>query len=158
MADENFDIMKPISADLDIEKTMFDDQPVTAPAMTEMTESQQRTDANYGYVTSEEAQLFGAFSEESSSACDSSVLNAQPPVSDNRFIQSIINEAADMPSEVRSAMAKLNEERKGEWLPKLSVRVNGREVYGKKKNCAIMVIGAVFLILISVVLFAFLSD
>ena len=140
MADENFDIMKPIDSDLDVESSIFDNEQAAATDTTQPL----YTDTQYGFATKEEAELFSSISE-SSDSLNSSVGTAGSQVKYRNY-----NSVADIPPQLRGIVKPENEERKdGEWLPNRKVYFNDKEVHGKKKNRTIIFMCVCLFVIIS---------
>ncbi len=98
-----------------------------------------------GFTTAEEAALF-------SDVYDTPV---DEVASDNVLAENAPAPSEQIPPEVAAALAKEKAERAEEWLPKMTVRVNGREVHGKAKNRAIIVLGILVIAFFGLFIFAF---
>lgn len=123
----------------------------------------ENNNTSFGFATAEEEALF-------SGMYDSSEQNtaAHPvlPTSDTAPVQptaapiemnTVVGDT-DVPIEVLKAMEEEKAEKEGEWLPKMTVRVNGRVVHGKKKNRAIIFMGVLLLIFVALFIFAFCAS
>lgn len=147
MSDENFDLMKPIDSELDIESSMFDDEPA---ASTDTTQPQY-ADTQYGFATKEEAELFSSISESTDSLNNNLVTTGSQEKYRN------YNSVADIPPQLRGIVKPENEERKdGEWLPNTKVYFNYEEVHGKKKNRTLIFVVVVFLVVIAFIVAGFI--
>lgn len=98
-----------------------------------------------GFTTAEEAALF-------SDVYDTPV---DEVASDNVLAENAPVPSEQIPPEVAAAFAKEKAARAEEWLPKMTVRVNGREVHGKAKNRAIIVLGIFVVVFFGLFIFAF---
>ena len=107
------------------------------------------TDNNsLGYTTAEESELFAEVYNSSGKSLDS---KADKPVNPEQSTDI----STQIPPEVLAAMAEEKAQKAGEWLPKLSVRVNGVEVHGKKKNVALIVMLSFIVFFVSLLIFVF---
>lgn len=148
MANEDFDIMKPISAELDIEPTIFDETPPPANPAPDT----RYIDTQYGFATKEEAALFSSISESTDQSDSYTAMSGTL----NKYES--YNSVANIPPQLRGVVNAENEERKnnGEWLPNRKVYYNGQEVHGKKKNRTIVFMIAVIGFIVAVVIASYI--
>lgn len=108
------------------------------------------TDNNsLGFTTAEEAALFSDVYDTPAQE------NVHDVASDNGLTENAPAPSEQIPPEVAAAIAKEKAERAEEWLPKMTVRVNGREVHGKAKNRAIIVLGIFLIVFFGLFIFAY---
>lgn len=153
MSDE-FDIMKPIDTHLDVGKTMFDEPEPQAP------QAPPSVHPSYGHVTAEEQEFLSELPPQNNAACSGDMKAptvSATPVGDE--LREVLDEMEllqllDAERLSRGELVPKQDDSRDEWLPRMTVRVNGREVHGKKKNAAIVSIVsfiAVFLVIFVVV-------
>lgn len=135
-----------------------------------------RADLNYGFVTAEEAELL-ELPEETGSPdapqADNRAVSAEagtPLFNAIEGLEEVLREYNADIMEIRRNAGYISdepeteptpEEKKEEWLPDTTVRLNGRRVHGKKKNAVIamlFVFLAVFFILaVAIIMFLVIS-